>query len=295
MAQIKPETVLKLERVRQKAVQDLRNKNIYIDENADINEAYQKYKSLNNSAQLLDGSIGEVVRDDNITGLKNSALAYCPNLKKAYFKNVVRTNDYIISNCPLLEHIELPNAEYVGLLFGYGGGNGVLRTLYFPKMLSGFGNQMMRSTVNIISKIITPKAVYNFSSVHQYGTHTYLKLIDSSIVNFSTPAVALFSNLEALILRGDELPTLASTSFFTNPNLKIYIKSEFVEDLKAATNWSALPCMANEDAVVPLETSEYADERWFEQTDEFKLNYIYQDLEDEQEDEQEETNGGETP
>lgn len=285
MAWINDDELLNLERTRQNAVNDLRSKNILIDTDADINEAYEKYKSLNNSAQLLDGSIGEIVRDDNITNLKYGALSEMPQLKKAYFKNVVRIKGMMIADSPLVEHLEAPNAITIDILANYTNSvNYAMSTMYFPHVTQ-VAAEFLRMIGNV-QKFIFPKlsgTPKNFSSVFSRKAAPLI-LIDSKFETFSKDINTTgFNSLETLVLRGDNLPTLATTSLFPNSNLKIYIKSEFVEDLKEETNWSALPCMVNDDAVVALETSEYADERWFEDTDEFKLNYIYQDLDDESE------------
>lgn len=73
-----------------------------------------------------------------------------------------------------------------------------------------------------------------------------VKVDMKSALSFGTYALAYCTNLEALIIRGlitSEIPTLTSSTLTSTKIASgtgyIYVPSEYVEDFKAATNWSA--------------------------------------------------------
>lgn len=257
---------LNLERSRQKGVAMLHSKNKWIANDATINQVIDKCDELNDVSGLLDGSATEIV-DNEATGLRSYACANVQDLLKAVFKNAITAGGSIFQSCKKLKVIDMPKLQSISGFFGYTGGNTYpsLEVLYCKNLESWSTAQDLREPKSL-NKIIMPK-LDTLGQVFQYASNIPLKLFDCKLSAIPTSLVT--SSLETMIIRSDTVPTLSSTSLFTNNGTIFYIKQSLVAEMKQATNWSALPNI--NDRIVALEGSDYEDPGWYEDTDEYKI------------------------
>lgn len=197
----------------------------YIDR---INAAKQVAATLPESeldlSFYLDGTIGGVVVDKDISVLREGAFASCDNLTKVSLPNCVEFSNKMgigrhFYGCKSIETLELPSLQIIK------DGN---------YALSGLEN---------IEEIHLPEltTINNFGGTFWNCKKAKIinmpKLSNSSINTF---AFRYCAALEALILGGPILNPLTNTNIFNGGNTTciIYVPDDLVDDYKTAANWT---------------------------------------------------------
>lgn len=198
----------------------------YIDR---INAAKQVAATLPESeldlSFYLDGTIGGVVVDKDISVLREGAFATCENLTKISLPNCIELSSTAdigrhLYGCKSLTTLELPNLTTIG------SGN---YALYGLESIERIDLPELTSIANFAGTFWNCKKVKVINMP---------KLSGSSI---GTYAFRYCSKLEAVILGGDVLNPLTNSNAFNNGNSNfiIYVNDNLVDDYKTATNWTA--------------------------------------------------------
>lgn len=246
MGQISDDRLLKIERVRSAIISFLKRIGYEVEDEADFDELLPIINGVDKNALLrnfLDGSyVGEYV-DDKITYIKPCALYNNYGLKK----------------------IELPKINNIPANFAVG----IMLKDYFITNAVTLSNQALSSFGSLKGFI--------FKRYIWAGSYAYL----GTASNYPVPIVDLQSNIisaaavsseqsllygptiEIAIIRSDDVCKIGNTNAI-NKNIKeIYVPQALLNDYLTATNWSALPNIA--DRLKPIEGSKYESLTWYEE------------------------------
>lgn len=262
MAEISEESLLLMEHTRSKLRDILKDKGIYLEADAPLDDLVDAVRTLNETNALqwfFEDSLGSF-SNSAIVSLRNFAFQGMTSLEKIRLDNCVILKEGCFNNCTGLKHLYLPkvqqvNASTKGEIIGTAIENLILPEVYTTNS-SWFAFQSLK-----LKRVIMPKNKDLGKQTYEQNT---LEILDCSYTNLSGEMFTQ-GKLHLLILRNvKNIPGLLSTNVF--PNIEeIYITQTLLEQLKTATNWSVYA-----DKIKPLEDSKYEPLDWYKDEDWYK-------------------------
>lgn len=276
MAYINDATLLEQERQRVALRNILINKGMTPASDATTAELIPMVDRLVKDTFLKDyfgKTMTEFVNDD-VVFLKEAAFDGFKSLKKVSSRSItgLSGSGYHFNGCSALEVVDLPELQNIEGYYQFSNCT-ALKVLYLPNVTRS-GDYYFCYGNTALEKYITPKA--GRTNMMFYNCNN-LKIIDWRTDYIQDNGTG-YQLLEAMILRGDLVPSLSSASIFSNDNTVFYIKQSLVTTMKQETNWSALPNIENR--VIALEGTQYEPEDWLEDTDEYKLLFGESEVEE---------------
>lgn len=194
---------------------------------------------------LIEGTLEEL-QDDNATVIKTYCFYQNRSIKRAILPNVLKLEDDAFDRAYNLEIAEIPNLEEAG---GAAFKETRLTELNFPK-LKAVKDSTFWSAKNVKSADLKSVTSIGSNAFQYCGITGGLKKLDFHVLTaIGSSAFYGCSNLEALIIRTNELCTLSNTTALSvTPIAKgtgyVYVPktladgSDGVAAYQAATNWS---------------------------------------------------------
>lgn len=185
--------------------------------------------------------------------------SYCfseSSVVTAYLPKAKNISNSMFGNCKNLASVDLSSAElfngaaFVGCI--------ALTEVKLPKLnmsVTGFGG------CTALQKVICPNA--NEISASAFNGCRNLRIVDTSAGKIGNAAFQNCENLHTIVLRGNTMCTLGSTTAFNNTPFAagkaggtVYCPQSLIESYQNATNWSTLYA-AGTCNFVAIEGSEY--------------------------------------
>ena len=177
----------------------------------------------------------------NVEEVLNFAFDNCYSLASINLPNVTKIGSSSFSSCSALETLNLPNVTTIASSsFSRCG----CTSVNIPKITTINSSAFQYCAELVNANFPSAKSI----SSSAFGYCSALKFLDFPLV--ATIASSAFSNctsFETLILRKEQVATIASTSVFGSTPFAssgtggiVYVPREFIEEYQAATNWSTL-------------------------------------------------------
>ena len=249
---ISDETVLQMERQRQKLMTTLRDKGFIIeDDNITLSDLVDlvdqtEYKVFEKLATL----IPQDIINDKIKTVESEAFSNLKTGGKLHLENCVSLKQSALLNANFT-NLKLPNVVNAGGFSLYNLSR--VKNIILPKLRSITTQQIVGSSA-ALTRVITPQLYWNGGNAYYFYNCApilvdaqYLRGLISGNVN----------SIKTIILRdGETLSNMASTSFKALE--EVYVPQALLETYKAATNWSVFS-----DRIFALEGSKYEAEDWY--------------------------------
>ena len=208
---------------------------------------------------LIDRSITEI-SSSSVTSIGSNAFYDCRKLTMVDFPVATSIGIYAFFACSALTMVDLPVATSIGnYAFSY---CGALTTVDFP-VATSIGSYAFRDCIALTTVDFPVATSIGHNTFYSCGSLTTVDLpvltsigdnvfqYCSALTTADFPVATSIKNyafdscgeLKSLLLRGNNVCTLSSTSAFNSTPIAsgtgyIYVPSALIEQYKAATNWS---------------------------------------------------------